>query len=69
MCDIYTNYTDEDSQPCNCNNLPIMLALCLMLSGTYYAKNNILLAYNQPGPINDSNTFQYDGLIIILKYF
>ena len=27
-----------------CNNLPTMLALCLMLSGTYYAKNYIMLA-------------------------
>ena len=32
------NYSGEDSQP-YCNNLPIMLALCLMLSGTYYAEN------------------------------
>ena len=23
----------------DCNSLPIMLALCLMLSGTYYVKN------------------------------
>ena len=30
----------EDSQPyAYCNNLPIMLALCLMLLGTNYAKN------------------------------
>ena len=28
----------DDYQP-NCNILPIMLTLCLMLLGTYYAKN------------------------------
>ena len=28
----------KDSQPF-CNNLAIMLTLCLMLSDTYYAKN------------------------------
>ena len=32
------NLTGQNSQP-DCNSLPNMLALCLMLSGTYYAKN------------------------------
>ena len=32
------NLTGKDSQP-NCNNLPNMLALYLMLSGTYFAKD------------------------------
>ena len=32
------NLNGENSQPFY-NNLPIMLALCLMFSSTYYAKN------------------------------
>ena len=35
------NLTAEDSKP-DCNILPIMLALCVMLSGTYHPK--IMLA-------------------------